>query len=107
MCTCTYTITRTHTHTHTQTQIDRERERETEREREIHTIHTHEQARICGVPAGLKLPMKMLEFGDMRQLPLSLGAPLVDMGAVVTDNLASGVRALSSLCVCIPLLTTD
>jgi hypothetical protein len=35
--------------------------------------------------------MKMLEFGDMRQLPLSLGAPLVDMGAIVMDNVASGV----------------
>ena len=81
----THTYTMTHTNTHTHTHSQRRIERDT------HTLHTHEQARICGVPAGQRLPMKMLEFGDMRQLPLSLGAPLVDMGAIVMDNVASGV----------------
>ena len=38
--------------------------------------------------------MKMLEFGDLRQLPSSLGAPVVEMGEIVMDNLASGLLLL-------------
>jgi hypothetical protein len=48
------------------------------------------RATICGVPTGSSLPLRLHEFGDLRSLPYSLGAPLVDMGEIVIDNLGSG-----------------
>jgi len=48
------------------------------------------RATICGVPTGTSLPMRLHEFGDLRSLPSSLGAPLIDMGHIQIDNLGSG-----------------
>lgn len=50
----------------------------------------HVRATICGVPTGSSLPMQLHEFGDLRAVPYSLGAPLVEMGEIVIDNLGSG-----------------
>ncbi len=43
------------------------------------------------MPAGHSLRVRLHQYGDLRALPESLGAPLVDMGVIVIDNLASGI----------------
>ena len=50
----------------------------------------HVRAKVCGVANRFRLPLRLHEYGDLRMLPASLGAPIVEMGAIQVDNLGTG-----------------